>query len=267
MMNGLLCKTGALVFSTAALVSNISGMTYLTLKGVIYLGESGKRRIFFHLFKRYLYNSGVRAAYVNTLLAVLLGWVMIIITTRYLPTGTALSDYFQNFYVIVSIREIGPMVSGLILISRSANAATADVGYLKLNDEFEVLRGQRMSPFIIFLMPVFFAFPLSLLLMFFFFNVVCVLSSYIFLELASGAGIGLGMFISGLLMKISTLEILVSVAKAILGGSVIGVISIYFGSRVHGGYDSVSRAISNSTTAQIFAFLAINLLLSYVAYR
>jgi phospholipid/cholesterol/gamma-HCH transport system permease protein len=266
-MNWLLSKTGAVTFATAALVADVFGMFYLTLKDIRYLGESGKRQIFWHLFKRYFYNAGVRAAYINTVIAILLGWVMIAAANNFLPSGTALGQFFQSFYVIVSIREIGPLVSGLILISRSANAVTSDVGHLKLNGEFEVLRAQRMNPFLMFLMPVFFAFPVSLLLMFFYFNTVCVLSSYLFLIMQSDLNVSLGQFVSGIIAQISALEMLVSATKAILGGSVIGIISIYFGSRVHAGYESVSRAISNSTTVQIFAFLAINILLSTMAYR
>ena len=104
-------------------------------------------------------------------------------------------------------------------------------------------------------------------MMFFYFNTVCVLSSYFFLAIHSGTGTGLGQFIGGIIGQISAVEIFVSIAKAILGGSVIGIISIYFGSRVVGGYEAVSRAISNSTTVQIFAFITINLMFSYMAYR
>jgi len=266
-MNWLLAKTGRVTFGTAILIADIFGMFYLALKDVAYLNEAGKRRIIWHLFKRYFYNAGVRATYINTLIAVLLGWIMITAAAIFLPEGTALGQFFQSFYVIVSIREIGPLVSGIILISRSANAVTSDVGYLKLNGEFEVLYGQRINPFIMFLVPVFFAFPVSLLMMFFYFNTVCILSSYLFLALNAGMGINLGQFVSGIVNQISAVEVLVSVAKAIIGGSVIGIISFYFGSRVVGGYEAVSRAISNSTTVQIFSFISINLLLSYIAYR
>jgi phospholipid/cholesterol/gamma-HCH transport system permease protein len=266
-MNWLLTKTGAVTFSTLMLIADVFGMFYLTLKDVALLRHTGKRRIFWHLFKRYLYNAGFRAAYINTLIAVLLGWVMIAAAIKFLPEGTALGQFFQTFYVIISIREIGPLVSGIILISRSANAVTSDVGYLKLNGEFEVLNAQRMNPFLIFLMPVFFAFPISLLLMFFYFNVVCVLSSYFFLALQTGLGVTLGQFVAGIIAQTSAVEIFVAIAKAIIGGSLIGIISIYFGSRVSGGFESVSRAISNSTTVQIFAFVTINIFFSYVAYR
>ncbi|MEH6592485.1 MAG: ABC transporter permease [Halioglobus sp.] len=266
-MNWLLSKSGGISYRVANLVLDILGMFYLALKDIVYLREPGKRRIFWHLFKRYFYNAGFRAASVNTLIAILLGWILILIATRFLPEGAALGEFFQNFYVIASIREIGPLVSGMILISRSANAVTADVGYLKISGEFEVLQSLRLNPFLIFLMPVFFAFPISLLLMFFYFNTVCILSSYFFLAVHSGAGIGLEQFVGGIVEKITLLEIFVSVGKAVLGGSLIGIISIYFGARVVGGYDAVSRAISNSTTIQIFAFVAVNLSFSYMAYR
>lgn len=266
-MNWLLGKAGGVFFGTLSLIADVFGMFFLTLKDVVFLIQPGKRRIFWHLFKRYFYNSGFRAAYINTVLAILLGWVLISAAHRFLPPGTALGEFFQWFYVIVSIRELGPLISGMILISRSANAATSDVGYLKLNGEFEVLQSLRLNPFLIFLMPVFFAFPISLMIMFFYFNIVCILSSYVILVLENSGGIPLDQFVGGVISQVTAVELYVAIAKAVIGGSVIGIISIYFGSRVTGGYESVSRAISNSTTVQIFAFIAINLLLSYIAYR
>ena len=89
-MSWLLSKTGAIVFSTAALIADIFGIFYLTLKDVAFLAEPGKRRIFWYLFKRYFYNSGFRAASINTLLAILLGWILILAATKFLPAGTAL---------------------------------------------------------------------------------------------------------------------------------------------------------------------------------
>ena len=266
-MNWLLTRTGALAFGVVGTVSDLLGIFFLALRQIPFLVEAGKRRIFWHLFKRYIYNAGFRAAYINTLIAILLGWLLIGVATRVLPEGIALSEYFQSLYVIVSIREIGPLVSGIILISRSANAVTSDIGLLALNGEFEALRAQRLNPFIVCLLPVFLAFPVSLAMMFVFFNVVCILSSWLFLASLGDHSVALGQFVSGVVSQLTGHELLVSFAKAILGGSVIGIISIYFGARVRGGYESISRAISNATTAQIFAFIAINLLLSTMAYR
>ena len=104
-------------------------------------------------------------------------------------------------------------------------------------------------------------------MMFIYFNTVCIVTSWAFLISMGEQGIALGQFFNGILSQLSAREVVVSFTKAILGGSVIGIISIYFGAGVKGGYDSISRAISNSTTAQMFAFIALNLLLSYKAYR
>lgn len=262
-------RFGASVLSNLRLLGDLAGIFTLTLRESRHFLVPARRRIFWFLFKRQLYNSGFRAAYANTLIAILLGFILVSVAHDVLPAGVSITDYYSNFFVLVAIREIGPLVSGIILISRSASAVTAEVGHSKLEREFEILEAHRMSPVLLFWMPVFYAFPLSLLLMFLWFNVVCMLSSYAFLLLATdyASNIGLETFISAILWRITEIEMLVSLAKAILGGMFIGMISILFATRVEGKYTDIPRAISNSSTAQLFVFFAINASLSVLAYR
>ena len=68
------------------------------------------------------------------------------------------------------------------------------------------------------------------------------------------------------MQQISLNEVAINAVKAILGGMVIGVISIHFGARATDSFDDVSEAISNSTTSQLMAFFLINVVLSLLAY-
>ncbi len=163
-------------------------------------------------------------------------------------------------------REIGPLISGIILIARSASAVTAEVGQMQLYRQFDALSAVNMSPALVFLLPVFFAFPLSLLLMFFYFNLICVFTSYAVIELYHEGGITLMAFIRALLEQFTFTEVVVSMTKALVGGCLIGLASLFFGYNVKDRFTDVSRAISNSNTFQLFAFFVLNVGLSYLVY-
>ena len=143
-------STGWLFFS-----ADLFGLLNLTFREMRHVLNPSRRRIFWFLFKRQLYNSGLKATYINTVVAIMLAWLVMSKAYLMLSEGAGAVQYYAQFFIIVVIREIGPIVSGVILIARSANAITAEIGHLKLNNEFDVLSSMRISPVFIFLVPVF----------------------------------------------------------------------------------------------------------------
>lgn len=267
MFGSALGKVGQGATQTLSVITGTLGILALTLRKIPELAVPGRRDLFWLLFKRQLYNSGFRAATINTLIAVLLGWLVMSRAYSVLPSGVKFVDYYAQFFVIVIVREIGPFISGMILIIRSASAVTAEIAQLKLFKQFEALSAQYMSGDLLFLLPVFFAFPISLLLMFFYFNVICVISAYVLITTFHHVDLGFNAFLIALLNNISSTEIVISISKAWFGGILIGLLSIHFGTSVADRLTDISRTISNSNTAQLLAFFLVNIIFSYFAYR
>ena len=244
----------------------ILGLLVFTFKETRHLLNKNRRNLFFFFFKRQLFNTGIKAIYVNCLIALLFGMVTADRLFLLVPPSTHLIDFYAEWFVIIFIRELGPLISGFVLIARSATAITAEIGHLKFHNEFEVLKGQKISPVFIFLVPVFFSFPLSLLLMFFFFNFVCMGSVWVYINLFSENTIILYDFITLIIEHIDSTEIIISSSKAIIGGSFIGIISIHSATMVTGRFTDISRSLSTVTTMQLLGFFVINIALSVIAY-
>ena len=243
---------------------HFTGTAWVIVKSSRLLLNSAKRRLFQKLFNHQLYSTGVRALYINVVVGALIGVLMISRLYDYLP-GEALENQFGSLFVLIVIRELGPLISGLILIARSGTAVTYEIGYLQLRGELGVLRGLGVNPAFILLLPVVIAFPVSLLIMFIYFDVVVFLSSYFMIWLSdpSARFTGLSMAV---LEQIQNSELLINALKAVLGGLMIGLVSIHFGLKVSKDHLSISNAISTSVTIQLAVFLALNVLLSYLAY-
>lgn len=245
-------------------VLDIVGLISVALRASRHVFRKGRRSIFLTLFIRQIYNTGVKALYINGIIAAFIGALMMTRLFNYIPQQVLEEQYGYLFMVII-FRELGPLISGVILIARSATAITAEIGYLRLRREFQVLRGLGINPVFLFLVPIFFAFPISLFLMFIYFNFICMLTAYVFLWFADPS-ISFSGFVTSILVQITLNEVAVNAVKAILGGMVIGVISIHFGARVKDSFDEVADAISSSTTSQLMAFFLINVALSLLAY-
>ncbi|MCB1647683.1 MAG: ABC transporter permease [Pseudomonadales bacterium] len=248
----------------ATYLLDIIGLISIALSATKHLLQPRRRKLFMNLFVRQLYNTGVRALYINGMIAIFIGALLMSRLFDYVPKQV-LSTQYSYLFVVIVFRELGPLISGVILIARSATAVTSEIGFLRMNREFQVLHGLGINPVFVFLLPVFFAFPISLFLMFIYFDFVCIISAYVFIWF-SDPTISFFVFLSNILEQISLNEVGVNAVKALLGGMVIGVISIHFGARATASFDDVSAAISNSTTSQLMSFFLINVVLSLLAY-
>ncbi|MCB1693163.1 MAG: ABC transporter permease [Pseudomonadales bacterium] len=247
-----------------AYILDIIGLISIALEATRDLLEPKRRQIFLNLFVRQLYNTGVRALYINGMIAIFIGALLMSRLFDYIP-HQVLSQQYGYLFVVIIFRELGPLISGIILIARSATAITSEIGFLRMTREFQVLHGLGISPVFMFLLPVFFSFPISLFLMFIYFDFVCILSAYVFIWL-SDPGLSFYTFLFSILNQISWNEIAINAVKALLGGMMIGIISIHFGARDSDSFDDVSQSISDSTTSQLMAFFLINIVLSLLAY-
>jgi phospholipid/cholesterol/gamma-HCH transport system permease protein len=243
---------------------DIIGLISVALASSVHILKPHRRQIFVGLFIRQLYNTGVKALYINGVIAIFIGGLLMSRLFDYVPRQVLTTQYSYLFVVIV-FRELGPLISGIILIARSATAITSEIGYLRMTREFQVLHGLGINPVFMFLLPVFFAFPISLFLMFIYFNFVCLLSAYVFI-LFSDPGLNFLEFLTNILNQISLNEIAINSVKALLGGMMIGVVSIHYGARATSSFDDISTAISSSTTVQLMIFFMLNVVLSLLAY-
>ena len=249
---------------TVTFVLDIIGLISVALSTTIHILRSKRRTMFFNLFIRQLYNTGVRALYINGMIAIFIGALLMSRLFDYIPQQV-LSTQYSYLFVVIVFRELGPLISGIILIARSATAITSEIGFLRLTREFQVLHGLGINPVFLFLLPVFFAFPISLFLMFIYFDFVCILSAYVMIWL-SDPSVQFLVFLGAILDQITLNEIAINAVKALLGGIIIGVISIHFGAKATDSFDDVSEAISSSTTSQLMSFFLLNVALSLIAY-
>lgn len=91
-----------------------------------------------------IYFSGFESAKVILVLALAIGTV--IITQVMLLVGSANASLTGKVLVWTVVRELGPLLTALIVIARSGAAIATELGTMKINGEIEVLRGLGISP-------------------------------------------------------------------------------------------------------------------------
>lgn len=156
------------------------------------------------------------------------------------------------------MRELGVVLSAILLAGRTASAYTAQIGSMKVNEEIDALRVQGFDPIEILVLPRMMALMLTLPLLTF----VAVIFG-----LAGGAAVAMLSLdipapqILGIIRDVPLQEFLLGMSKAPVFAVVIALIGCLEGFRVSGSAESVG----NHTTSSVVQAISAVILLDAVA--
>jgi len=229
-----------------------------------YLGHPARRRIVYTVFRRQFRDTGVQAMSVTILVALLVGFLLVFM----LPATSAreqLLPTFAELYLLVIVREVGPVMCAMILIARAGTAITAKIGYLKIFREYQSMHIMGIDPVPLFFVPIFWAFPLAMLLLVVYFNLFALVAAYLSLS-PLDPGLGARTLLDTLLRRADFQDALVVVLKCVVSGFIVGLYSIYFGSKMRGRLHHVTQAMHNATTRQFIGVFTVNVVISVLVY-
>lgn len=125
-------------------------ITYLSLRSTL-MGQSQGWRTLFGVISAQIYFTGWQAMPLICFLAVGSG---VIIAMQSIMQMTFLGgvDYIGKFMLVVVVRELGPLLTALLVIARSGTAVASELGSMQVNKEIEALKTMGINPlsFVIF---------------------------------------------------------------------------------------------------------------------
>src|SRR5579862_2452984 len=161
------------------------------------------------------------------------------------------TDRLGGFFVVFAIREIGPLITSIVLAGVAGTAITADLGARKVREELDALQVLGVDPVKNIVVPRF----LTLMVVTGLFNIYAVLFGLfggLLAELYSGGS--LGPFWNTLFANSSVTDLWGSVLKTTIFGAIIAIVCCYKGMTASGGAEGVGRAVNE---AVVIAFLGI----------
>src|SRR5213080_3510093 len=159
-------------------------------------------------------------------------------------------DRLGGFFVLASIREIGPLITSIVLAGVAGTAITADLGARKVREELDALQVLGVDPVKNLVVPRF----LALMVVTGLFDIYAVLFG-IFGGILAAVSFGqpLGPFWGTLFADASTVDLWGSVLKCTIFGAIIAIVCCYKGMSASGGAEGVGRAVNE---AIVITFLA-----------
>jgi phospholipid/cholesterol/gamma-HCH transport system permease protein len=154
------------------------------------------------------------------------------------------------------LRELGVLLTAIIVAGRSGSAFTAELGAMRVNEEVDALRTLGLDPIDILVLPRLFGLVLTLPLLTFYANFMALLGGALMTWIA--LGIPLNEFLRELHDAVSNWTFWLGVVKAPFFAASIAVVGCRRGLSVERSAESVGRSTTMSVVESIFLVIVID---------
>ncbi|MDP2646958.1 MAG: ABC transporter permease [Desulfobacterales bacterium] len=167
--------------------------------------------------------------------------------------------------VLLIVRELGPVVTALLVILRSATAVTIEISYMNVLNEVDALEMAGMDPLRIIGLPRMIGIVSALLCLFVIFDLIAIIGGYAVAWMITY--ISMGDFLAQIAKAITLTDITVGIVKALFFGITITVTCIYHGLSIP--QNMMTRIPMKTSRAAVDCFfycLLINVAISVAFY-
>jgi phospholipid/cholesterol/gamma-HCH transport system permease protein len=166
------------------------------------------------------------------------------------------STFAVDLIGILVLRELGVLLTSIMIAGRSGSAVTAEIGSMKMREEIDALKVMGLRPVEVLIVPRILALVISLPLLTFVSDMAALFGG---LLVAWGyGGINPATFMIRLQSAIGLNTFLVGLIKAPFMALVIGVIASMEGLAVQGSAESLGRRVTASVVKSIFMVIVLD---------
>ncbi|MGA2517629.1 MAG: MlaE family lipid ABC transporter permease subunit [Thermodesulfobacteriota bacterium] len=142
------------------------------------------------------------------------------------------------------IKELGPVLSALMVTGRAGSAMTAEIGIMRITEQIDAIKLMGLNPFRYLVVPKFLAGIFALPLLTAIFNVVGIFGGYVIgVKLL---GIGEGTYFGEMSNHVTVQDIVQGIYKSLSFGALIPWVCCYKGYYVGYGAEGVSKATTQA---------------------
>jgi len=171
--------------------------------------------------------------------------------------------FVANMLAIVLFRELGPIITAIILAGRTGSAFAAEIGTMKVNEELDALTTMGLPPVRFLVMPRVVAAVLAMPILTIFAELAGLVGGAIVLE---AMGVPTVVFWRGVEKSTTVYMIFEGLAKGALFGLLVSLIGCQAGMRTQASSDGVGRATTSAVVWSIVAIAVTDGLLAVITY-
>lgn len=206
--------------------------------------------------------TGLDALLIVAIIAVSCGLIISLQTMINMPE-IGISEYFGKIMVISIIRELGPLITSLIVIGRSGAALAAYIGNMKVTKEIYALEIMGIDPIHFLVTPAFLGVTFSMLALNVYFDVFAIIGGLLLVSFVVDTSII--SLINEVFNAVTFMDILISLGKGLVFGAIIASVSTYHGLVVE-NIRMVPRAVFHAVVTSLVVTIMLNLIFTFTYY-
>lgn len=242
---------------------SIGTLVYVSLRAGF---QNRQHRSFSEILKvifAQVYYSGVQALPLVGMLALMAGALIIIQATTQLSRVGG-GNFLGDLLVALIMRELGPLITALVIVARSGTAVAAELGSMKVNNEIESLESMGIDPLSYVVFPRVLGGVIALVCLSLYFCGIAFFGGYLVTQLVRP--IPFGFFVDSICVAISASDFYLFLLKNIFGGVAIYSICCYQGLQVKQSATEVPQVTTKAVVNSILYTVAFNGVISLGVY-
>jgi phospholipid/cholesterol/gamma-HCH transport system permease protein len=249
--------------SGARQLSILGGLARFTLRVLRTGGRLSRagRLVTLRVLVQQIRFTALQAVGLVTLLAALLSFLVISQSAAQLGRVGALSR-IGTIMVVAVIRELGPLLTALIVVSRSGTAIAAEMATNRVMGEITALEAMGIDPYIYLVLPRVLGAVVSVACLMVVFDAVALVSGYLG---AATTGMSVAGYRNIVLATLSARDVWITVFKGITFGGAVALFCSFHGLAVTAGPTEIPQAVTRGVVGTIVAIFIMSALFVLVA--
>lgn len=169
-----------------------------------------------------------------------------------------------NIIAIAVVRELGPLISAIVITGFAGASIAAEIGSMAVNEEIEALEAHALNPVRFLVVPRLLATVIALVILSIMSDLVALTAGWIMG--VTKLGIPSAIYIDNTINQLDLADFSTGLIKAGVFGLLVGSISCFNGLKVSGGAAGVGKATTNTVVHSIVAIIFCDLLFTAIFY-
>ncbi len=206
---------------------------------------------------------GVRALPILSLITFFIGLIMALQSAYELRKFGAL-NFVASAVAISMTRELGPLITAIVVIGRSGSAFAAEIGTMKVTEEIDALETMAINPVQFLVTPKFLAMVVMLPCLTIWANSMGVLGGALFG--VTQADFTWGRYLQSSLDALYVRDIVTGLIKSVMFGVTITAVGCHEGLSTGAGAEQVGRSTTAAVVMSIFLVIAVDLIFTVLFF-
>ncbi|PIQ84041.1 MAG: ABC transporter permease [Candidatus Omnitrophica bacterium CG11_big_fil_rev_8_21_14_0_20_63_9] len=226
--------------------------------GGLFLRPWRVQAVFYELWK-----VGVQSWFIVSVCSLFIGMVLAF-QSAYQMQKLSAEIYIAGLVALSVVREIGPVITALIVAGRVGSAIAAELGTMKVTEQIDALITLAADPVRYLVVPRFIALIIALPLLTLWADAIGIFGGFLIGTLKLG-------ILPSLYWKMTTLplvfkDLFSGLLKAFMFGIIICIVSCFEGFRTQGGAEGVGRATTVAVVSSFLLIIAADCLITALLY-